>query len=130
MPSSLNTARTAGFTVLVITQLINTINARSETRTAFRRFFANRWLWTAIALSALLQVAVVQLPFLNTAFTTTPLSLSQWLVCMALASTVLWVSEIRKLILRYVDRRSGRQGAISLVMASTSAGPGRPQPGW
>lgn len=100
LPSSLDTARTAGFTVLVIAQLINAINARSETRSAFHRFFANRWLWAAIGLSALLQVAVVQLPVLNTAFTTKPLSLSQWLVCIAVASTVLWVSEIRKLILR------------------------------
>ncbi|BBZ73796.1 cation-translocating P-type ATPase [Mycobacterium paraseoulense] len=100
LPSSLDTARTAGFTVLVIAQLINCINARSETRSAFHRFFANRWLWAAIGLSALLQVAVVQLPVLNTAFTTTPLSLSQWLVCIAMASTVLWVSEIRKLVLR------------------------------
>ncbi|OBG98156.1 haloacid dehalogenase [Mycobacterium sp. E3251] len=105
LPSSLDTARTAGFTVLVIAQLINTINARSETRTAFRRFFANGWLWAAIGLSALLQVAVVQLPVLNTAFTTTPLSVSQWLVCVAMASTVLWVSEIRKFILR---RRTAR----------------------
>jgi Ca2+-transporting ATPase len=110
MPSSLETARTAGFTVLVITQLFNTLNARSETQTVFHGFFANGWLWAAIALSALLQVAVVQLPFLNKAFTTEPLSLSQWLVCTALASTVLWVSEFRKLILRRVDARRGRAG--------------------
>jgi magnesium-transporting ATPase (P-type) len=102
------TARTSGFTVLVITQLFNAINARSETRTAFYGFFANGWLWAAIAASALLQVAVVQLPFLNTAFTTTPLSLSQWLMCIALSSTVLWVSEFRKLILRYLDARKSR----------------------
>ncbi|MEE6178425.1 cation-translocating P-type ATPase [Mycobacterium sp. 050134] len=105
LPSSLDTARTAGFTVLVITQLFNTINARSETRSALHRFFANGWLWAAIAVSALLQVAVVQLPFLNTAFTTTPLSPSQWLVCVAVSSSVLWVSELRKLILRRADRR-------------------------
>lgn len=110
LPSSVDTARTAGFTVLVIAQLINTINARSETRSAFHRFFANPWLWAAIGLSALLQVAVVQLPVLNAAFTTTPLSVSQWLVCLAVASTVLWVSEIRKLILRRwaADRRGRR----------------------
>ncbi|WP_141681783.1 cation-translocating P-type ATPase, partial [Mycobacterium malmoense] len=110
LPSSVDTARTAGFTVLVIAQLINTVNARSETRSAFHRFFANPWLWAAIGLSALLQVAVVQLPVLNAAFTTTPLSVSQWLVCLAIASTVLWVSEIRKLILRrwHADRRGGR----------------------
>ncbi|WP_096285159.1 cation-translocating P-type ATPase [Mycobacterium ahvazicum] len=100
LPSSLDTARTAGFTVLVLTQLFNTLNARSETQTVFRGLFANGWLWAAIAFSALLQVAVVQLPLLNTAFTTEPLSLSQWLVCIAMSSTVLWVSEIRKVILR------------------------------
>lgn len=105
MPSSLDTARTAGFTVLVLSQLFNTLNARSETQTVFRGLFANGWLWAAIAFSALLQVAVVQLPLLNTAFTTEPLSLDQWAVCIALASTVLWVSEIRKLILRRGDRR-------------------------
>jgi len=107
LPSSLDTARTAGFTVLVITQLFNTLNARSETQTVFRGFFANWWLWAAIALSALLQVAVVQLHFLNKAFTTEPLSLSQWLTCTALASTVVWVSELRKFILRRLDARKG-----------------------
>ena len=47
VPSSLDTARTAGFTVLVIAQLFNTLNARSETWSAFHRLFANGWLWAA-----------------------------------------------------------------------------------
>ncbi|HZD70223.1 MAG TPA: cation-translocating P-type ATPase [Actinomycetes bacterium] len=97
---SLDNARTAGFTVLVFAQLFNALNARSETATAFHRILANRWLWGAIALSAVLQVAVVHAPFLNHAFTTAPLSLEQWLVCIAMASTVLWASEIRKLVPR------------------------------
>jgi magnesium-transporting ATPase (P-type) len=101
---SLDNARTAGFTVLVFAQLFNTLNARSETRSAFRGLFANRWLWGAIALSVLLQVTVVQTPILREAFTLTPLSLGQWLVCTAMASTVLWASEIRKLVLRFLDR--------------------------
>src|SRR5690606_7678067 len=49
---TLDTARTAGFTVLVLAQLFNALNARSETVTAFQRLFTNRWLWGAIALSA------------------------------------------------------------------------------
>jgi magnesium-transporting ATPase (P-type) len=101
---SLDNARTAGFTVLVLAQLFNALNARSETGTAFHRLFTNPWLWGAIALSTLLQVAVVHAPFLNEAFTTTPLSLEQWLVCLAMASTVLWASEIRKLLLRIGGR--------------------------
>ena len=74
----LATARTAGFTVLVLAQLFNCFNARSETASAFRSLFVNRWLWGAIALSALLQVAVVHLQPLNLAFGTVPLSLQQW----------------------------------------------------
>ncbi|GGO60985.1 cation-translocating P-type ATPase [Nonomuraea cavernae] len=97
---SLDNARTAGFTVLVLAQLFNALNARSETGSAFQRLFANPWLWGAIGLSLVLQIAVVHVPFLNTAFTTSPLSFEQWLVCVAMASAVLWVSELRKLILR------------------------------
>ena len=94
----LDNARTAGFTVLVFAQLFNCFNARSETTSAFRHLFANRWLWGAIALSVLLQVAVVHLGFLNVAFGTVPLTLDQWLVCVAMASVVLWFSELRKLV--------------------------------
>jgi magnesium-transporting ATPase (P-type) len=97
---NLDNVRTAGFTVLVLAQLFNCLNARSETTSAAHRLFDNAWLWAAIALSALLQLAVVHLPFLNAAFGTTPLTLQQWLVCAAIASAVLWAGEVRKLILR------------------------------
>ena len=50
----------------------------------------------AIALSALLQVAVVNLHLLNRALGTAPLSLTQWVVCSVMASSVLWVSKLRK----------------------------------
>jgi P-type Ca2+ transporter type 2C len=93
----LGTARTAGFTVLVITSLFNCFNARSEKTSAFSHLFVNAWLWGALGLSVLLQVAVVNLEFLNVAFGTVPLTFDQWLVCIAMASVVLWFSELRKL---------------------------------
>ncbi|MBI2725060.1 MAG: cation-translocating P-type ATPase [Polaromonas sp.] len=96
----LATARTAGFTVLVIAHLLNCFNARSETRSAFANLFVNPWLFGAVTLSALLQVAVVHVPVLNIAFGTVPLSANQWLVCAAMASTVLAYSELRKLLIR------------------------------
>jgi len=97
---SLDSARTAGFTVLVFAQLFNCFNARSETTSAFRHLFVNPWLWGAIALSVLLQVAVVHLGFLNIAFGTVALSLDQWAVCVAMGSAVLWFGELRKAVLR------------------------------
>ncbi len=99
---SLEQARTAGFTVLVLAQLFNCLNARSETSSAFHHLFANRWLWGAIGLSVVLQVAVVHLAPLNVAFGTVPLQLEQWLVCIAMGSSVLWFGEIRKWALRHV----------------------------
>lgn len=94
------TARTAGFTVLVFTSLFTCFNARSETTSAFTHLFVNPWLWGAVALSLLLQMAVVNFAFLNLAFGTTPLTVHQWLLCAAMASVVLWYSELRKLVIR------------------------------
>ncbi|KPF44569.1 haloacid dehalogenase [beta proteobacterium AAP51] len=99
-PPSLERARTAAFTVLVLTQLFNAFNARSATASALRGAFTNPWLWAAVALSAGLQVAVVHAPFLNLAFGTVPLSAAQWGVCVAMASGVLCFGEVRKLMRR------------------------------
>jgi magnesium-transporting ATPase (P-type) len=93
---SLDLARTAAFTVLVFAQLFNAFSARSDTHSAFHQLFVNPWLWGAVGLSALLQVAVVHLPVLHVAFGTAPLSLDQWLFCVAMGSAVLWVSEMKK----------------------------------
>ena len=100
----IDTARTMAFTTLVFAQLFNCFNARSDRTSALRGLFTNRLLWGAIALSALLQIAVVELPFLNDAFGTTPLGLSDWLVCVGLASIVLWADELKKLVERRFER--------------------------
>jgi Ca2+-transporting ATPase len=97
---SLAVARTAGFTTLVLAQLFNVLNSRSETTSAFHRMFAGRWLWAAIVLGVLLQVAVVQVPFLQVAFGTASLDLAHWAVAVAMASSVLWFDELRKLLWR------------------------------
>jgi Ca2+-transporting ATPase len=99
-PYSIELARTAAFTVLVLTQLFNCFNVRSEFSSAFTTIFSNRWLWAAVALSAALQVAVVHFTFLNLAFGTLPLSAGQWGVCVVMASGVLWFSEGRKMLRR------------------------------
>jgi P-type Ca2+ transporter type 2C len=93
-------ARTMAFTTIVFAQLFNAFNARSDTVSAFHRIFTNRLLWGAIGLSAVLQVAVVHLSFLNTAFDTTSLTRNDWLVSIALASVVLWAVEAKKLLTR------------------------------
>jgi Ca2+-transporting ATPase len=100
----LGEARAMAFTVLVLAQLFNVFNSRSDSVTAASYAFTNPWLWGAVGLSLSLQVAVVYLPLLNEAFDTQPLNPGQWLVCWAMASIVLWVDEIKKLVVRARSR--------------------------
>ncbi|RIK16118.1 MAG: haloacid dehalogenase [Acidobacteria bacterium] len=104
----LTTARTAGFTTLVLAQLFNVLNSRSQTTTAFHGLWTNRWLWASVVFGVVAQVAVVHLPVLQTAFGTAALSPTHWLVCTLLASCVLWFDEVVKLVERGVDRRRDR----------------------
>jgi len=94
-------ARSMAFTTLVLFQLLNAFDVRSEVQSAFTGLTQSRWTWAAVALSVLLQVAVLYLPPLQRAFETTPLSGADWLLCVGVASSVLWLSELAKLVRRY-----------------------------
>jgi Ca2+-transporting ATPase len=98
----LSHARTMAFTTLVMFQLFNVFNARSDERSAFSGLFHNPLLWGAIALSLALQVLVIYVPFMQNAFDTVPLTLNDWLLCTAVASSVLWLREVSKVIMRVV----------------------------
>jgi magnesium-transporting ATPase (P-type) len=106
---SLEVARTCGFTTIVLAQLFNAFNSRSETTSAFHRLFVNPWLWAAVAFGALAQVAVVEIPLLQKAFGTASLDPAHWLVCAAMASSVLWFDELRKLATRTWESRGRRR---------------------
>jgi Ca2+-transporting ATPase len=95
---SLRYAQTMAFTTLVLFQMFNVLNARSEVRSAFVGLFRNHWLWAAIGLSLVLQLAVVYVPVLQQAFTTAPLSAGDWLRCACVASSVLWIRELQKMM--------------------------------
>ena len=94
------------FTTLVLFQLFNVLNARSDERSAFVHLFANGWLWGAIAVSLVLQVLVVTVPFLQRAFGTTALGVRDWAFSVAVASSVLWLREASKLLARARAPRS------------------------
>jgi Ca2+-transporting ATPase len=109
---TLRHAQTQAFTTLMLFQLFNLFNARSDDESAFRGLFVNAWLWTAIAVSVALHVFVVYTPVLQRAFSTEALSRRDWLVCAAVASSVLWIREIQKGIARRFGRQAGgRVGA-------------------
>ena len=90
-------AQTMAFTTLVLFQLFNAFNAHSDEQSALPGLFRNYWLWAAVALSLILHILVVYVPFLQEAFSTTSLSPGDWVFCAAVASSVLWLRELSRL---------------------------------
>jgi P-type Ca2+ transporter type 2C len=102
---SLRYAQTMAFTTLVLAQLFNVFNSRSDERSAFWNLFQNHWLWLAIGLSLLLQIAVIYVSFLQQAFSTVALNSRDWLRCTLAASSVLWLRELSKAVARLAHSR-------------------------
>ena len=122
-------AQTMAFTSLMLAQLFNVLNARSDEASAFHRPFVNRWLWGAIGLALVLQFLVLYLPTLQRAFGTVALEPVDWLRCLGAASTVLVVREvdkaIRRAVRRHPDARSGRAGQRNQVIPIDTIGNSR-----
>jgi Ca2+-transporting ATPase len=100
-------AQTMAFTTLMLFQMVNVFNARSDDLSAFVKLFTNAWLWAAVSFSIVLQVAVVYIPVLQQAFGTVSLSSADWVRCIAAASSVLWLRELTKLLGRLRARARG-----------------------
>jgi len=98
--------QTETFTVLAVCQWFNVLNCRSERRSALNlSILTNPWLIGGLVVGNLLQVAVIFLPSLGRVFHTVPIDLFEVFAIGAVASLVLWVEELRKLIVRAHDRR-------------------------
>jgi magnesium-transporting ATPase (P-type) len=98
--------QTETFTLLAVCQWFNVLNCRSERRSALNAsLLRNPWLAGGLVAGTLLQVAVVFFRPLGVLFHTVPFSLEQVVEIGAVASLVLWVEELRKLVARRRERR-------------------------
>jgi Ca2+-transporting ATPase len=59
-----------------------------------------------VKVSLALHACVIYVSFLQQAFCTSALTLSEWLVCTAVASSVLWARELGKSVTRAMDGTS------------------------
>lgn len=94
-------AGTMAFNTFVLFQFFNILNARSDRNSVFRRHtFTNPQLWSALVAVIVLQIGVTHVGFMQDLFDTTSISVAQWLVAIAVASSVLWLEELRKFFVR------------------------------
>ncbi|MCL4437092.1 MAG: calcium-translocating P-type ATPase, SERCA-type [Thaumarchaeota archaeon] len=94
-------ARTIVFTSVVMFEMYNTLNCRSEKQSVFRvGVFKNRYLLLAVFSSILLQLLVIYSPQLQPYFGTVSLNLLDWLIIVVISSTSLIGVETAKMFLR------------------------------
>ncbi len=94
-------ARTMVFTTLVLAELVNAFNCRSDYHSLFTTgLFANRFLNLSVLLSLLMMVAVIEWPPLGRLFHSAPLGWHDWLLAALLSLSILPVVEAAKWWLR------------------------------
>jgi len=104
-PGDLDRARTIAFCVLVFSELFRAFAARSRRFTCFELgVFTNPYLLGAIAISSLLQVSAIALPFSRPVFQTVAHPLEEWGAVLLLALLPVTVLELGKITARLVRR--------------------------
>ena len=101
MGADINKARTVALTTMVLYQLFNVFNSRSETQSIFQmNIMSNPFLFYSIIASTTAQLAIIYLPPLQFIFRTTALNLLDWAVILPTALTVVAAVEIDKALRR------------------------------
>jgi Ca2+-transporting ATPase len=98
-------ARTMAFMVLVVCQLVYSLALRNERKSIFRiGLFSNKYLVGAILTGLALQLIVVGIPQLKTAFHLQMPDIRAWGVIIALGITPLVLNELFKLFMRVLKK--------------------------
>ena len=81
-------------------EIFHSFNMRSRSSSLFSIRKQNKWLWGTLAFSLLITAAVIFVPFLNRAFSFTPITLTEYVTAMGLALIIILIVEIEKAIHR------------------------------
>ena len=92
--------RTMAFAVSSLSQVMHSINLRSEKSIFKIKMFSNLKMVFSVALCVLLQVFAVSIPVFNTVFRTKCLNLTQWIIVAFLAFSPIVLVEIEKFFSR------------------------------
>jgi len=94
-------ARTMAFVVLAVSQLFYSLSMRNPNKTILRiGLFSNKYLIGAVIVGLILQLGVISVPFLSSAFKVQVLSGRDWLLVFGFSLVPLLINELLKLFRR------------------------------
>lgn len=97
---------TMAFLTMSMCEIFHSFNMRSQRKSVFTLGTHNKILWGAMLGSLVLTTLVLEVPFIANMFGFTPITLSEYLVALALAVLVIPVVELVKWFQRRCDRRA------------------------
>ncbi|MCK5043598.1 HAD-IC family P-type ATPase [Candidatus Pacearchaeota archaeon] len=99
LPQGLDKARTVGFLSMSMFQLFNVLNMRSLKKSIFKiGFFSNKWVILALAVSLLMTLGIIYLPWISGIFQFVPLKIKEVGIITLVASSVFVFAEVYKKI--------------------------------
>jgi Ca2+-transporting ATPase len=111
-------AWTVSLTILAVFQWFNAWNCRSEKESIFKMNpWSNKWLIAGTIAAFAFQLLAVYHPFFQKFLRTTALDLSEWLVIVSFAASIVLVEEMRKFIWRH--KKSWSSSAPQLQASQT-----------
>ncbi len=91
---------TMAFFTLSVTEILHSFNMRTLHGSIFKLQNNNIWLIAAGAVSLVLTIAVIEIPFLTQAFSLINLGIMDYIICIVLASLVIPIVEVVKIFSR------------------------------
>ena len=104
-------SQTAAFCVLSLSELFHMLGMTSIRKSFVHNFWSKNWLlWVSFVVGIALQVAVVNIPYVNDFFKCFPLDIGHWGIVIALSAAPLVIHEIVALIL-FIVRKAKKNKA-------------------
>jgi len=108
-PGNLELARTIVFATLITAELVRAYSSRSERYILLEiGIFSNKSMIYATLFSFILLLVVLYIPFMQTAFHTVPLNLTEWGIVFTFALVPLLIGELYKVIVYRKDRKRSK----------------------
>lgn len=108
---------TMTFTCFVFFDMFNALSCRSQVKSILQvGFFTNRMFLYAVGASLMGQMLVIYFPPLQAVFQTEPLDWTDILLLTCVASSVLFVDEVRKLVIRIRSKRNQHQKDFNFLV--------------
>lgn len=95
-----STGMTMAFVTLSAAQLFHSFNVKSHQTIFSKSLFNNKYLWMSAAAGAIIQLAIINIPFLSNIFKLVPLDMSHAFIALGLAFSTIIIVEIYKFIKR------------------------------